>query len=57
MDDIRRKIISRQIILDIEDYTNIEFSDKDLEWIAENIECLLQQNYDIKVENIEVKEK
>jgi hypothetical protein len=54
--DIRRKIKCRQIILDLADNTNTPFSKQDLEWIAENIEVLLQQRYDVKIECIDIKD-
>lgn len=55
LDDTRRKIIPRQFIFDIADNTDIEFSNENLDWIVKNFEDLLQQKFDIKVENIEVK--
>lgn len=37
-------------MLDIADNTDINFTGNDLEWIAENIEDLLQRRYDLRVE-------
>lgn len=53
--DRRIKIVKRQIVIDIDDETPIDFSDKDQEEIAEQIEYLLQNNYAVKVTNIEIK--
>ena len=54
MNDIRRRIHPRQFIFDIADNEVTPFTNKDLEWIAEELEHLLQKKFDVKVENIEV---
>lgn len=52
--DSRITPANRKLILEIKDNTPVPFSNKDLEWIAENIEDLLQKRFDLIVDNITV---
>jgi hypothetical protein len=53
--DARVKLIHRRFEIDIFDETPIDFSNKDLERIAEEFEDSLQKRFAVRVDNIEVR--
>lgn len=57
MIDSRVTPIRRQFIVDVLDNTPIPFPLSDLEDIAEWFEEALRRRYDVKVENIEVRDR
>lgn len=57
MIDSRVTPVRRQFIVDVLDNTPIPFPLRDLEDIAEWFEEALRRRYDVKVENIEVRDR
>lgn len=53
--DDRIKPIRRVIEVTIIDYTNIDFSQHDLEWMGDHFEEKLHEKFDVDVDLIEVR--
>lgn len=45
---------NRTIILKIKDYTPVPFTNQDQEWMGEVIEDILQQKFDIEIDEIDI---
>jgi len=55
--DVRLKDRIRILQVTITDHTGLPFSDRDLENVGEKIQEALEKDYDITVEDVEVKDK
>jgi len=53
--DSRVKPIRRTIVLYIDDFTNIPFTDNDIEWMGDVLEDALQKAFNLVVDTIEVR--
>ena len=54
MTDSRQKTYRRLLKLELIDEHNLPFSNEDFEWIADNVEELLQQRFEVKVDAIDL---